>query len=63
MFIRTTGAAIGLAGLLLTYHAASIHGPVLIGLLTILGVLLFTATALLVAADVSTAKEKPLHEA
>jgi len=62
-FIRTTGAGIGLAGLLLAYQAAPVHSPALIILFVTQGILLLTAIALLIAADVSTSKEKALNEA
>jgi hypothetical protein len=63
MFIRTSGAVVGLAGLLLAYNAAPVHSPALIGLFVTQGILLLTAIALLIAADLSTSKEKALNEA
>lgn len=63
MFIRTSGAGVGLAGLLLAYNAAPVHSPALISLFVIQGILLLMAIALLIAADVSTSKEKALNEA
>ena len=60
LIIRTTGAGVGLAGLLLVYYAAPVHSLGLISLLVIMGVLLSTAIALLIAADLSAVKEKQL---
>lgn len=58
MLIRTTGMAIGIAGLVLVYHCAPEHSLPLTGLLVFLATLLIAATSLLIAADLSYAKEK-----
>ena len=60
MLIRTTGAAIGIAGLLLVFQSAPIHTPTLAGLLAFQGAMLLSATCLLIAADLSAVKEKQL---
>jgi hypothetical protein len=60
MLIRTTGMAIGVGGLLFVYHNAPEPSLPLAGLLAFLATLLITGTGLLIAADLSIAKEKQL---
>jgi len=62
MPIRTSGMAIGVAGLVLVYHNAPDPSVSLAALLAFLAILVITATALLIAADLSTAMEKNLRE-
>ena len=62
MLIRTTGMAIGVGGLIFVYYSAPEPSLPLAGLLTFLTILLITGTGLLIAADLSAAKEKQLHE-
>ena len=63
MLIRTTGMAIGVGGLIFVYHNAPEPSLPLAGMLAFLTTLLITGTGLLIAADVSTPKEKVLNEA
>jgi hypothetical protein len=58
MLIRTTGLAIGVGGLVFVYHNAHVPSLSLASLLAFLATLLITATGLLIAADLSDAKEK-----
>lgn len=62
MLIRTTGMAIGVGGLIFVYYSAPEPSLLLAGLLAFLAILLITGTGLLIAADLSAAKEKQLHE-
>ena len=60
MLIRTTGMAIGVGGLIFVFHNAPEPSLPLAGLLAFLATLLITGTGLLIAADLSAAKEKQL---
>jgi hypothetical protein len=60
MLIRTTGMAIGVGGLIFVYHNAPEPSLTLACLLAFLATLLITGTGLLIAADLSAAKEKQL---
>jgi len=60
--IRTTGLVIGFGGLLFVYRFAPGPSPSLIVMLTFLAISLFTATGLLIAADLSTPKEPMKNE-
>ncbi len=60
MLVRTTGMAIGVGGLIFVFHNAPEPSLPLAGLLTLLATLLITGTGLLIAADLSAAKEKQL---
>jgi len=60
MLIRTTGMAIGIGGLIFVYHNAPEPSLPLAGLLAFLATLMLTGTGLLIAADLSAAKEKQL---
>ena len=51
--IRTTGASVGIAGLILVYYGAPDPSILLVALLIFLASLLLSATALLIAADLS----------
>jgi hypothetical protein len=62
MLIRTTGMAIGVGGLIIVYYSAPEPSLLLACQLAFLSILLITGTGLLIAADLSTAKEKQLHE-
>ena len=62
MLIRTTGMAIGVGGLIFVYHNAPEPSLPLASLLAFLATLLIAATGLLIAADLSDAKEKPSLE-
>ncbi len=60
MLIRTTGMAIGVGGLIFVFHNAPEQSLPLAGMLAFLATLLITGTGLLIAADLSAAKEKQL---
>ncbi len=60
MLIRTTGMAIGIGGLIFVFHNAPEPSLPLAGLLVFSATLLITGTGLLIAADLSAAKEKQL---
>lgn len=60
MLIQTTGMAIGIGGLIFVFHNAPEPSLPLAGLLAFLASLLITGTGLLIAADLSAAKEKQL---
>lgn len=60
MLIRTTGMAIGVGGLIFVFHNAPEPSLPLAGMLAFLVTLLITGTGLLIAADLSAAKEKQL---
>lgn len=62
MLIRTIGLGIGLASLILVYHNTPVPSITLIVMLAFIATLLVTATGLLIAADLSIAKEKTVHE-
>ena len=60
MLIRTTGMAVVVGGLIFIYHNAPEPSLPLAGILAFLATLFITGTSLLIAADLSTSKEKQL---
>lgn len=58
MPIRTTGMALAIGGLILVFHSTPDPSITMTGLFVFLAVLQIAATALLISADLSAAKEK-----
>ncbi len=60
ILIRTSGMAIGVGGVIFVYYNAPEPSLLLACLLAFLAILMLTGTGLLIAADLTAAKEKQL---